>query len=73
MVCMTLSHRINQLRHRECTTLAERFYHYRGLALQSLNKNLHMAEGIISDFALAGVVTLMLVDVSDKSTLADLG
>lgn len=67
---MTLSHRANRLRHRDSSALAERFYFYRGMAIQSLNKQLDMEKRCTSNSVLAGVVALLLVDVSDVRLFA---
>lgn len=60
---MSLSHRMNQLRHTQSTDLAERFYFYRGIVIQSLTKQLGMKENLKSDAVLAGILMLLLIDV----------
>lgn len=65
IVCTVLSHRMNRTRHDPChNALTERFYHYRGAVIRSLREE-SLAEGkYISDIFLAGVITLLLIDVS---------
>ncbi|UNI24696.1 hypothetical protein JDV02_010424 [Purpureocillium takamizusanense] len=69
MVCMTLNHRMNQLRHHQSMRLAERFYHYRGIAIRSLSEQLGETQHNTDDVVLAGVVTLLLVDVQHNASL----
>jgi hypothetical protein len=54
---------MNQLRHTQSTDLAERFYFYRGIVIQSLTKQLGMKENLKSDAVLAGILMLLLIDV----------
>ncbi|KAK3936431.1 hypothetical protein QBC46DRAFT_395166 [Diplogelasinospora grovesii] len=56
MVCMALSHRINQTRSDQCSQLlAEKFYIYWGLALRSLGEHVldHTRRG---DTVIAGII-----------------
>lgn len=65
MVCMTLSHRLNTTRGGPQTkALAERFYMYWGLAVRSLNEHLSLEDRRTGDKVFAGILTLLLVDVS---------
>jgi hypothetical protein len=65
MVCMTLSHRFNQTRSdAESRVLAERFYLYWGLAVRSLSEQIHMEDMPKDDSLIAGILTLLLADVS---------
>lgn len=67
MVCMALSHRMNRTRgdpfanHR---ALTERFYICRGKAIRSLRDCLDMETHYTDDMIIAGIVTLLLADVS---------
>jgi hypothetical protein len=67
MLCMTLSHRMNRTRgepganHRD---MAERFYKYRGEAIRSLREFLSVESQCTTDVAIAGIVSLLLADVS---------
>ncbi len=64
---MALSHRMNRTHgdpfadHR---ALAERFYVCRGKALRSLRECLNMETHHTDDMIIAGIVTLLLADVS---------
>ncbi|KAJ6439390.1 C6 zinc finger domain-containing protein [Purpureocillium lavendulum] len=62
VLCMTLNHRINRLQHEQAGPLTERFYYYRGIALSSLNQRLRLTGRNTDDVALAGVLTILLVD-----------
>lgn len=65
MVCMTLGHRMNRTSdYTERKALTEKFYTYRGIVLRSLNDQLNLRDTCTSDVVLAGVLTLLLVDVS---------
>lgn len=67
MLCMALSHRMNrtlgdsQVNHR---ALTEKFYIHRGNAIRSLRELLNQESHRASDVVIAGIVTLLLVDVS---------
>lgn len=68
MLCMTLSHRINRTRNDpRSKPLAEKFYLYWGLAVRSLNAQLDVQERQTSDLVMAGIMTLLLADVSPGS------
>ncbi|KAI1385981.1 fungal-specific transcription factor domain-containing protein [Hypoxylon trugodes] len=70
MVCVTLSHRINRIRsdpHHKA--LLEEFYSYWGLALRSLNEHLNAGGGCADDMVIAGILTLLLADVQQGSSL----
>lgn len=66
MLCMIVSHRINQIGsaipHR---AMVEKFYLYWGLAVRSLNEFLDMEDRRSGDSVIAGILTLLLADVSD--------
>ena len=69
MFCMTLSHRINRTRgepgvNHNMKTMAERFYQYRGDAIRSLREFLEVESHCTADVAIAGIVSLLLADVS---------
>jgi hypothetical protein len=65
MICMTLSHRMNRTRHApESKALAETFYRYRGVVIRSLNEEIGVEHKRTSDIVIAGIVTLLLADVS---------
>ncbi|KAG8417215.1 hypothetical protein J3459_012509 [Metarhizium acridum] len=65
LVCTTLSHRINRLgldpNH---GALAQAFYQYRGVIIRSLREDASDGGRHISDVFIAGVVMLLLIDVS---------
>ena len=64
---MTLSHRINQTREsRQPDALAEKFYLYWGQAVRSLNDQLQREDHQQDDVTIAGILTLLLTDVSLK-------
>lgn len=64
MVCMTLSHRINRTRGElESSGLAASFYRYRGKAIRSLSESINDEKRCTSDAVIAGILTLLLVDV----------
>jgi hypothetical protein len=70
MICMALSHRMNQTGshvQRNQGALAERFYEFRGNALRSLRVHLYSTRHCTSDFAIAGIITLLLIDVRTPS------
>ncbi|KAI0197162.1 C6 zinc finger domain-containing protein [Xylaria flabelliformis] len=63
-LCMTLSHRINRARHNpQSKSLIESFYRYRGLAIRSLNEDIGIEDRRTGDFIIAGIITLLLLDV----------
>jgi hypothetical protein len=67
MVCVALGHRINRLGSEEQqsrTALSERFYRFWGLAVRSLNEHLDREDARTCDMVIAGVLTLLLTDVS---------
>jgi ABC-type phosphate transport system permease subunit len=62
---MTLSHRINRTANRsESKDLVHRFYFYWGHAVHSLNEHLDVVESRTSDMVIAGMMALLLADVS---------
>lgn len=68
MVCMTLSHRMNRTRNEpRYETLAETFYQYRGNAIRSLNESINVDHKCTADIIIAGIITLLLTDVSRHS------
>lgn len=50
--------------HSQSKALSERFYHYRGMAIQSLSESIGVERHNTEDVVLAGVLTLLLVDAS---------
>lgn len=65
MICMILGHRINRTRGSpESKGLIEKFYLYWGLAIRSLRDHLDIEDKRKGDTIIAGVLTLLLVDVS---------
>jgi hypothetical protein len=68
LICMTLSHRINRTRatdnDKSSTALVESFHRYRGLIIRSLNDDIDVERRRTSDVVIAGVVALLLADVS---------
>ncbi|KMK58398.1 C6 finger domain-containing protein, putative [Aspergillus fumigatus Z5] len=61
--CMTLSHRMNQMRNDpQSKSLAVTFYRYRGLVIRSLRNDINQGHKRASDVVLAGIITLLLVD-----------
>ena len=65
LVCMTLSHRINRIRHNHrCGDIFKTLYQYRGEALRSLQDEIGVERGQKRDLLLAGVVSFLLMDVS---------
>ncbi|KAI8717164.1 Zn(2)-C6 fungal-type domain-containing protein [Fusarium sp. LHS14.1] len=70
MLCMTLSHRINRTRNDpQSKALAEKFYSYWGLAVRSLNEQLNVQNRQTSDLVMAGIMTLLLADVQQGTSL----
>ncbi|KAF9875482.1 hypothetical protein CkaCkLH20_06863 [Colletotrichum karsti] len=71
MVCMTLSHRINRTRsgNRASKALSERFYTYWGLAVRSLGEHLNSGDDSTGDVVIAGILTLLLADVQNGTSL----
>ncbi|RMJ02225.1 hypothetical protein BHE90_017041 [Fusarium euwallaceae] len=70
MLCMTLSHRINRTRNdHQYKLLAEKFYLYWGLAVRSLNEQLDVQDRQTSDLVMAGIMTLLLADVQQGTSL----
>ncbi|KAI5859444.1 fungal-specific transcription factor domain-containing protein [Durotheca rogersii] len=71
MVCMTLSHRINQTRSDpNVKVLTERFFSYWGLALRSLNEHLGSEDTRTGDMVIAGMLTLLFVDIQQGVSLS---
>ncbi|KAL7935794.1 fungal-specific transcription factor domain-containing protein [Trichoderma chlorosporum] len=70
MLCMILGHRINQTRGRiPSKALVEKFYLYWGLAVRSLNEHLNMANKRAGDTVIAGILTLLLADIQQGTSL----
>jgi len=64
-ICMTLSHRINQASNNfQSKSLVRSFYHFRGLVICSINKDLKLDYQLKGNGLIAGIVTLLLLDVS---------
>lgn len=73
MICMILSHRINRTRgEQRCQELNAKFYNYWGLAVQSLNRHLDTKCTHDSNMLIAGILTLLLADVSQRAFLSGL-
>lgn len=78
MLCMIMSHRINQTSNvLQLKPLMEKFYFYWGLAVRSLNEYLNMDDKRAGNTIIAGILTLLLADVSlfypqDTSRLFDM-
>lgn len=65
MLCMIMSHRINQTSNvLQLKPLTEKFYFYWGLAVRSLNDYLNREDKRGGDTIIAGILTLLLADVS---------
>jgi hypothetical protein len=65
MLCMILSHKINRARSvLQPRALVEKFYLYWGLAVRSLNEYLNIEDRRAGDTVIAGILTLLLADVS---------
>ncbi|TDZ18423.1 hypothetical protein Cob_v008619 [Colletotrichum orbiculare MAFF 240422] len=71
MVCVTLSHRLNKTRGdgQAQRALAERFYRYWGLAVGSLGQHLEMEDERTGDVVIAGILTLLLADIQNGTSL----
>lgn len=68
IICMTLSHRINRTRNDiQSNALAETFFRYRGLVIRSLNDDINLEHRRTADVIIAGIITLLLADVSQSS------
>ena len=65
LVCASLSHRMNQTREDpQSNSLATTFFHYRGLIIRSLNEDIGVDHKRMSNLVVAGILTLVIVDVS---------
>ncbi|KAI1660551.1 fungal-specific transcription factor domain-containing protein [Daldinia decipiens] len=70
MICMILGHRINRTRGSpESKRFIEKFYLYWGLAIRSLRDHLDIEDKRNGDTIVAGVLTLLLVDVQLGTSL----
>lgn len=70
LACVALNHQMSRLEEQDVSNLnalAKRFYEYRGIALCSLNNQLSLVDQRTSDMVLAGILTLLVVDVSSIS------
>lgn len=68
LVCITLSHRINRTRqHSHCNALAANYYRHRGMVIRALNEDLDEEQKRTGDIVLAGILMLLLADVSVSS------
>jgi hypothetical protein len=66
-VCMTLSHQMNRASDdTQSRSLTRNFYHYRGLVLRSLAQDLGLEGRLKDDVAIAGIMSLLLLDVSPQ-------
>jgi hypothetical protein len=64
LVCTTLSHRMNRIRPSAYHgALAEAFYRYKGVVIRSLREDPSFGRKQISDAFIAGIITLLLIDV----------
>ncbi|KAK7963877.1 hypothetical protein PG988_010851 [Apiospora saccharicola] len=62
--CAVLSHRINRSRGGiQMPDLEERFFHYRGIAIRSLSKQLSEENNPRGDATLAGIMTVLLLEL----------
>ncbi|BCR83211.1 uncharacterized protein ACHE_10613A [Aspergillus chevalieri] len=67
LVCASLSHRMNQRRDDiHLNSLAMTFFHYRGLIIRSLNDDIGVDHKRMSNLAVAGILTLIIVDSPGK-------
>jgi hypothetical protein len=48
----------------QSNSLAKTFFRYRGLVIRSLSDEINMGHKCASDFVVAGILMLLLVDVS---------
>jgi len=65
LVCLTLSHRMNQMGHDyDSKALRTTFFRYRGLMIRSLNDDINVPNKRNGGIVLAGILTLLLADVS---------
>lgn len=65
LICLTLSHRMNQTGHDSYSkNLEESFYRYRGLMIRSLNDEISVPNKRNGDIVLAGILSLLMADVS---------
>lgn len=65
MVCMSISHRMNQTRDDpQSNALAITFLHYRGIIIRSLSKAIDVGHKRTSNRVFAGILTLLIADVS---------
>ncbi|KAL6823213.1 fungal-specific transcription factor domain-containing protein [Trichoderma camerunense] len=70
MLCMILSHRINQIGSAiPPRAMVQKFYHYWGVAVRSLNEYLNMDDRRLGDSVIAGILTLLLADIQQGSSL----
>lgn len=61
---MTLNHRIQRTRNEsQSSGLVESYYQYRGSVIRSLNETINIESKRTADVVLAGIVTLLLLDV----------
>ncbi|KAK2609262.1 hypothetical protein QQS21_002197 [Conoideocrella luteorostrata] len=64
LVCTALSHRINRTRHDpHHRHLLQTFYEYRGIVIRSLRDDARLKQSHMSDWFIAGVVSLLLIDL----------
>lgn len=62
---MIMSHRVNQTSNAlQLKPLMQKFYFYWGLAVRSLNEYLNMEDKRAGNTIIAGILTLLLADVS---------
>lgn len=67
VVCLMLSHRINQTRDTEYSnSLVPSFFHYRGLVIRSLHEEIDIDYKRTSNLVVAGILILIIIDVSQS-------
>lgn len=66
LVCLTLSHRMNQMGHdHDSKALRTTFFRYRGLMIRSLNDDINLPNKRNGGIVLAGILTLLLADAQE--------
>lgn len=66
---MSLSHRMSRTTNGfRSSALAEPFYRYRGIIIRGLRDDMDVEHKRTGDSVIAGILTILLADVSDGST-----
>lgn len=65
IVCMSLSHQMCRSEE-QYNALSRKFFHYRGLIISGLRDDITVEHKSTSNFVIAGMLTLLLVDVSQS-------